>query len=86
MISQVRNMSVVRLHSSNFADVDDVAITFRIRHTLIMLAMFSSFLLIAVDSFFRVWVVVPFAASAMRPIFHHTVMQHSIVSTPLHRK
>jgi hypothetical protein len=73
-------MSAVRLHSFNFAEVDTVAITFKIRHTLIMPAIFSILLLES----FRVWEVC--AACATRPTFHHTAMQHSIVNTPLHRK
>jgi hypothetical protein len=85
LISQASDMSAVRLHSFNFAEVDTVAITFRRRHTLIMPAIFSSLLLNDVDSF-RAWEAFLFAACATRPTFHHATIQHDIVNTPLHRK
>jgi hypothetical protein len=87
LILQASDMSAVRLHSLNFAEVDTVAITFKRRHTLIMPAIFSSLFLTFVDSF-RVWDVdlFPFVACVTRPTFHHATMQHVMVNTPLHRK
>ena len=61
LISQDSDMSAVRPHSFNFAEVNTVAITFKIRHTLIMPAIFSSLLLIVIGSF-GVWEVFLFAA------------------------